>query len=113
MVARAKAVDMAGRGYFNPVNPEGFGPNQLAVAAGYRLPASYSLAAANDIEVNAAGYDTLTDTWALLLASGQITPLLGLASPYATQTQFGVGYAYVPTSTFQHYWVFEVAEPAE
>jgi uncharacterized repeat protein (TIGR01451 family) len=113
-LARDKAADMAWRGYFNSVNPEGIGPNQLAREAGYSLPLSYSVAAdGNDIEVIAAGFEAITDTWSLLLASGHITQLLGLTEPYLSQREFGVGYTYVATSPFQYYWVFVVAEPAE
>lgn len=43
-VARERAADMARRGYFSHVNPDGLGPNFLAAQAGYALPAPYSKA---------------------------------------------------------------------
>ena len=36
-VARQRAADMANRGYFDHVNPDGVGPNSLMRSAGYPL----------------------------------------------------------------------------
>src|SRR3954470_5239420 len=37
-VARSRAMDMATRGYFDHVNPDGKGANYLIEQAGYKLP---------------------------------------------------------------------------
>jgi len=56
-VARARAYDMANRGYFDHVNPDGIGPNYLVEQAGYRLPDWWGdHPSANYIEYIAAGY---------------------------------------------------------
>src|SRR5687767_12039102 len=55
-VARARAIDLARRNYFDHVNPDGHGPNYLVRQAGYSLPATYDQSArGNKIESIAAG----------------------------------------------------------
>ena len=69
-VARARAWDMATRGYFDHVNPEGWGPNALVEAAGYRLPLEYDRRrTGNDIEAAAAGYATARQAWRWFMRS--------------------------------------------
>src|SRR6185369_16155823 len=41
-VARARAMDMAKRNYFDHVNPDGNGPNYLVRQTGYQLPSFWS-----------------------------------------------------------------------
>lgn len=112
-VARQRAADMAQRGYFNHVTPEGYGPNYLVRQAGYVLPAYYSTALdANNIESIAAGHATSAATWQQWMSSpSHRTQLLGVDSFFAEQTQYGIGYAYNPNSPYQHYWVVITAKP--
>ena len=114
-VAREHAEDMAARDYFNPVNPDGFGPNYLVEQAGYELPDWYSQALdANNIESIAAGYTTPEAAWNGWLASpGHRTHVLGEDSDFfADQTNYGIGYAFAPGSQYTHYLVFISAPPA-
>lgn len=112
-VARQRAVDMAQRGYFSHVTPEGYGPNYLVRQAGYVLPSYYSTALdANNIESIAAGYATAAATWQQWMGSTpHRTQLLGLDSFFAEQTQYGIGYASNPNSPYLYYWVVIIAKP--
>lgn len=106
-VARARALDMATRGYFGHVNPDGYGPNYLVQQAGYQLPSWYDQSpTANNIESIAGGAATPTDVWNLWMSSSSHrTHLLGLDPFYAAQIDYGIGYVYVPGSPFGYYWV--------
>ncbi len=110
-VARARAQDMADRNYFGHVNPDGYGPNYLVVAAGYTLPDFYSQSLnSNNIESIAAGYASSEDTWdALLNSEHHRTHVLGLDSFYAEQTDIGIGYVSVDNSEYVRYWVIITA----
>lgn len=112
-VARARAEDMAQRSYFNHTNPDGHGPNFLVLEAGYVLPAEYSRdAVANNIESIGAGPTNASGMWdAWMASSGHRSHLLGDHDFYAAQTDFGIGYAYVPGSTYQRYWVILSSKP--
>jgi uncharacterized protein YkwD len=114
-VARERALDMGTRNYFSHTNPDGFGPNYLVKQAGYALPIWYSQKDdANNVESIAAGYSTAIAAWTgWLNSSGHRTHVLAEATFWAEQTNFGVGYAYVPGSTYTHYWVFISAHPEE
>ncbi len=114
-VARERALDMGTRNYFDHTNPDGFGPNYLVKQAGYALPAWYHQDdAANNIESIAGGHSTAAAAWAGWLNSyGHKAHVLGESTFWAEQTNFGVGYAYVPGSTYTHYWVFISAHPEE
>ncbi|HEX2079940.1 MAG TPA: CAP domain-containing protein [Longimicrobium sp.] len=113
-VARARAWDMATRGYFDHVSPDGWGPNALVEAAGYRLPPEYDRRrTGNDIEAAAAGYGTARQAWGWFMRSPlHRTHLLGLDARGRAQTEFGVGYAWRPQSRYGHYWVVLIARPA-
>lgn len=106
-VARARALDMGTRAYFSHVNPDGFGPNYLVQKAGYALPSWYDQSpTGNNIESIGAGAPTATDVWNLWMSSlPHRTHLLGLDSFFAAQTDYGIGYAYVPGSPYGYYWV--------
>jgi hypothetical protein len=106
-IARERAYDMAMRGYFSHVNPDGIGPNFLVTQAGYPLPDFYgSERSGNNIESIAAGNATVDDTWRQWMgSSGHRTHILGLKDFYAEQTDYGIGHAYVPGSRYSHYWV--------
>lgn len=112
-VARARALDMGQRAYFGHVNPDGQGPNYLARAAGYTLPAEYSTAVnSNNIESIGAGAgdaDTMWNSW--MASSKHVTHILGGNSFFAEQIEYGIGYAQVPGSPYQFYWVFISSKP--
>ncbi len=112
-VARARARDMATRGYFDHVSPDGWGPNALVEAAGYRLPPEYDRRrTGNDIEAAAAGYGTARQAWGWFMRSPlHRTHLLGLDARGLAQTEFGIGYAWRPRSRYGHYWVVLIARP--
>ena len=105
--ARAKARDMALRGYFSHTNPDGIGPNDLVRQTGYPLPDWYGSGSVNNIESIAGGYTTPELAWtAWQNSSGHRTHLLGTDSFYAGQTAYGLGYYYNEGSPLEHYWVF-------
>ncbi len=106
-VARAHALDMGTRAFFGHTNPDGIGPNWRVEAAGYLLPSWYDQPlAANNVEAAAAGYSTPSNTWNQWMNSpAHKTHILGLNSFYAEQTDYGIGYVYVPGSPYGHYWV--------
>ncbi|MBC7227706.1 MAG: CAP domain-containing protein [Thermoflexales bacterium] len=112
-VARERAEDMARRGYFSHVTPEGYGPNYLVRQAGYVLPSYYDQAPdANNIESIAAGYPSASAVWnGWMNSSGHRTHLLGLHPFFAEQVEYGVGYAYLPGSPYGYYWVVITAKP--
>jgi uncharacterized protein YkwD len=106
-VAHARAVDMGTRGYFNHVNPDGYGPNYLVRQAGYILPSYYdSSPSGNNIESIAAGYATADAAWAgWMNSTPHRTHLLGLNPFFAEQIDYGIGYAYISPSPYLNYWV--------
>lgn len=112
-VARERAEDMARRRYFSHVTPEGYGPNYLVRQAGYVLPSYYDQSpTANNIESIAGGYPTASAAWnGWMSSSGHRTHLLGLHPFFAEQVEYGIGYAYDPTSPYQYYWVVITAKP--
>lgn len=114
-VARERALDMGTRNYFGHTDPDGFGPNYLVQQAGYVLPSWYTQGNdANNIESILANYTTAADTWAgWLNSAGPRAHVLGEIQFWADQTNYGIGYAYVPGSTYKHYWVFISAPPEE
>lgn len=114
-VARERAWDMALRGYFSHVNPDGLGPNTLVERAGYSLPPTYDHAlSGNNIESAAAAYANARTAWRYFMGSSyHRTHLLGLNPLFYEQTEFGIGYAWRPNSRYGHYWVVLIARPAE
>ncbi|GIV77329.1 MAG: hypothetical protein KatS3mg050_1723 [Litorilinea sp.] len=112
-VARQRAEDMANRGYFGHVTPEGYGPNYLVMQAGFDLPDWYDLSPdGNNIESIAAGYGTAQATWEQWMgSSGHRVHLLGEHPFYREQVEFGAGYAANPNSPYVHYWVILTAPP--
>ncbi|HYX71775.1 MAG TPA: CAP domain-containing protein [Nitrososphaera sp.] len=114
-IARQKAYDMGQRNYFDHVNPDGLGPNYLVTQAGYVLPDFYGKRrSSNNIESIVAGNATPEEAWDNWMDStGHRTHLLGLTEFYAEQTEYGVGYAFVPDSRYKHYWVVITAKPGE
>lgn len=113
-VARAKAWDMANRGYEGHIDPDGHGANWLVRQAGYRLPDFYSkLPAGNNVEsLQHGGVSEVNEALRLWLTSeGHRIQLLGLDDFYWVQTNYGIGYAHVPGSRKEHYYVFISAPP--
>ena len=114
-VARARARDMALRGYFSHTNPDGEGPNLLVRRAGYSLPSWYSTSRnANNIESIGGGHTSANAVWqGWLNSSAHRTHLLGENDFYASQEAYGIGYYFNPDSPLKHYWVFISAPVAE
>ena len=113
-VARAKAADMAKRGFFSHTNPDGQGPNYLVTVAGFRLPDYYpKTGSANNIESIGAGYSGPAEVWQAWLNSHyHRIHVLGTDGFYASQHQVGIGYFYDANSYYKHYWVV-VTAPTE
>ena len=111
--ARQRALDMANRGYFDHVDPDGNGPNYYVSQAGYKLPIKWTaFRAANQVESIVAGHATAESAFAHWMTSPKhVGHLLARDIFYEDQTSFGVGHAYVPGSPFGHYWVFHSAPP--
>jgi uncharacterized protein YkwD len=114
-VARAKAMDLATRNYFDHTDPDGFGPNYYVRQAGYQLPGFYGSANdSNNIESIGAGYTTAESAWnGWLTSSGHRMHVLGEAAFWREQTNYGIGHYYDPNSGYGHYWVFLSAPPEE
>lgn len=112
-VARERARDMAQRGYFDHVTPEGYGPNYLLRKAGYPVPLRYSQnPSANNVESIGAGYVTAEGVWKGLLDSpGHRTHVLGKLPFYANQVEYGIGYA--KGGPYGHYWVVITVGPSD
>lgn len=112
-VARARAADMAARGYFSHTNPDGHGPNYLVTQAGYVLPSYYhSDPAANNIESIAAGYSKVQAVWEGWMNSEKHRiHLMAEKSFYAEQIEYGIGYYFDQNSEYEHYWVVLIARP--
>ncbi len=112
-VARARALDMGRRGYFDHVNPDGHGPNYMVRAAGYPLPAWWGTdPEANYIESIAGGRSTASATWNDWMNSPEHRDhILANTSFDAGNTSYGVGYAAVEGSPFTYYWVVITCPP--
>lgn len=113
-VARERALDMANRGYFYHVNPDGIGPNYSVKEAGYQLPEWWgNEPAANYIESIAAGYPNALAAWVAWMRSPSHRTHLLAADPfYSEQINYGVGVIDMPDSQYGHYYVVLTA-PAE
>lgn len=112
-VARARAEDMGRRKFFGHVNPDGQGPNYLVRQAGYTLPPEYSTAMnGNNIESIGAGAGDATGMWnAWMQSEKHVTHLLGQDDFFGVQTDYGIGFAQVPGSPYQFYWVVISSKP--
>jgi hypothetical protein len=112
-VARDRARDMAVRGYFAHVNPDGVAANYLVQQAGYDLPDSYGSGKSdNYIESISAGRATASEAWGDWMGSAPHKKhLMAEDSFYAEQTSVGVGFYEDPGSEYQYYWVVITAPP--
>jgi uncharacterized protein YkwD len=99
--AEAHSLDMATRGYFNNVNPEGDGPQERIISQGYNPESSG--------ENLAAGFQTaaavFTD-WKNSPGHNQIMLDQGF-------TEIGIGLAIQQDSAFERYWTTDFASPAQ
>jgi uncharacterized repeat protein (TIGR02543 family) len=112
-VARAKAQDMARRGYFDHVDPDGNGPNYMIEKAGYPLPAWWGDGRdTNYVESIAAGHSSASTTWSDFMGSPlHKRHLLGETDFQRDSTTYGVGYAADMGSKHGCYWVVLTAPP--
>ncbi len=110
-VARERAADMAKRGYFDHIDPDGHGANYLLRKAGYVLPSGYP-SDGNNLESIAAGGSTAGTTWGDWMGSPDHKKhLLGEIGFFAEQTSYGVGYYESSGSPYRYYWVVITAPP--
>ena len=114
-VARAKARDMANRGYFSHIDPDGYGSNFKIAQTGYRLPIQWlAFKSSNQGESLLAGDASPATGLTRWLASGtHRSHILALAPFYQDQTRYGVGYHHDSTSKYRHYWVLLTAPPEQ
>ncbi len=101
---RERARDMATRGYFNHVNPDGYGPNYLVRAAGYKLPDWYDKSdTANNVESIGGGYTGAHAVFQAWLSSEyHRIHVLGTVGFYAEQEEIGIGFYEDPNSPTAH-----------
>ena len=113
LVARTKALDLARRGYFAHVDPDGYGPNKAVQLTGYGLPDWWGDALdSNYIESLGGGYNSAQAAFEGWMSSpGHRRHLLAESEFYAGQTRYGVGYAELPGSPYRRYYVFLSAPP--
>lgn len=118
--AQRKAEDMARRGYFAHIDPDGRGPNRLAQAAGYPLPHWWSKKpGANNIESISAGRKGgKPNIRALIRDQGLPHPqaghrrhLLGFGRFWSRHVDIGIGIAYNRDSPYRWYFVVHTAQP--
>lgn len=114
-VARSRAEDLGTYNYFSHINHQGYGPNYLVQAASYRLPQEYSQAVdGNNIESLGAGPDNADSMWGAWANSDKHrVHLLGLNEFFVEQIDYGIGFARVPSSDYQYYWVVIIARPGQ
>jgi len=106
-VAEAHAADMAERGYFDHINPDGINANGRVIDAGYPLPYAYD---ANSIESIAAGHQTVQEAWDAWMGSPpHRAHLLAEDDFFVDQVYVGVGHVFVEGSEYGHYWVVVTA----
>jgi uncharacterized protein YkwD len=90
--ARVHSIDMANRGFFDHINPEGESPGDRIQQAGY----SYFTAGEN-IAAGQTSPEEVVAGW--LDSPGHCMNIL---SP--DFAEIGVGYVFAPQSAFPHYW---------
>ncbi|MES2438985.1 MAG: CAP domain-containing protein [Verrucomicrobiota bacterium] len=113
LVARQRAADMARRGYFDHVNPDGHGANYLVRRAGFLLPAEYdSSRSGNNIESIGMSTGSPRQIAALWLKSpAHRVHVLGELGFYEQQTAVGVGIVRSSRPPHFKYHVFLSAPP--
>ena len=119
--AQRKAEDMARRGYFDHVDPEGYGMNYFIAQAGYELhPLCLQDRSDNFWESIAAGSDSPTESIIQLINDGVNSTdltygghrvhLLGMGDNYANCEDIGIGFARNPNSRYRYYCVVLIAK---
>jgi len=119
--AQRKAEDMARRGYFDHVDPEGYGMNYFIQQAGYELhPLCLDDRSNNFWESIAAGSSTPVASIIQLINdgvnstdltyAGHRVHLLGMSDNYADCDDIGIGFAYAPNSRYRYYCVVLIAK---
>lgn len=112
-VARAKAHDIAARDYEGHVDPDGVGPNQLVINAGYKLPKWWGdKKDANFIESLTAGNLKAAHAWSSWLGSPSHRAHVLGEGFYKDQVNVGVGLAHVEGSHWGRYWIL-LSAPVE
>jgi uncharacterized protein YkwD len=112
--AQSKVLDMAVREYEGHTDPDGDGPNRLVEEFGYQLPDWYNPKQnANSVEsLLWGGTGDHNNAWSIWLGSPpHRIHLLGQNKFYGEQTNYGVGYVYVPGSRLGHYYAVISAPP--
>lgn len=101
---------MAARGYVAHTNPDGYGPDWLVEQAGFLFPYKVGKTG-NTIESINAGYPTAQESFNGFMDSPpHKRHLLGEHEFFRKQTYYGVGYAYLESSQWKHYWCILIAE---
>jgi hypothetical protein len=115
-VARQRALDLGRRNYVGHIDPDGYGPNQAVLAAGYGLPEWWgpqTTIASNNVESLGFGYGgnvkSIFNAW--LDSPSHRKHMLAESNFFKNQTRFGVGYARVPNSLHTDYFVLITAPP--
>jgi uncharacterized protein YkwD len=110
-VARARAEDMATRGYVDHTNPDGYAANYFVRQAGYALPSWWPSANnANFIESIAPGRANAQAAFSALVGDvAHRNHILAENQLYANQTNYGVGYAV--GGPYGNVWVVLTAPP--
>ena len=116
-VAQAKAVDMATRGYFGHVDPDGNGMNIKIAKAGYSLLSDWTTPRSqNFFESLGAGYRDINDAIKNLIIDAD-TPSLGHRLHLLGQGDFwnncydiGIGEAKISGAPYPSYYSFIIAK---
>jgi uncharacterized protein YkwD len=112
-MARARARDMATRGYFHHRDPDGVGPNDFLRRHGFALPSSYPSGSANTVEAIVGGYSDPDEVWSELLGSAlHRAHMLGEEPTFLEQDRFGIGYVREWNTPQVDFWVVLIARHA-
>ena len=117
LAARNKVTDMATRGYFDHVDPEGDGMNIKIHEAGYLLDSLFITDRSNNFfESLAAGNATAVEAIQTLIIDKGLQPpghrnhLLGITPFYAGCYDIGIGFVKVPGAQFSSYCCVLIAK---
>lgn len=107
-VARARAMSMATRRYFDHVDPDGYGPNRLVQLAGYALPVLWGVEPdGNFIESIGAGSSTASGAFTNWMNSPtHRAHLMAEDQLHLDQIRYAVAFVDVPGSQMRRYQVF-------
>ena len=110
--AGKKALDMAKRGYFGHVDPEGYGMNYHINKSGYKLiPAFLKNKSANNFESIAYGPGTGEDAIRILIldegvpSKGHRNHLLGIGAWDSSLVDIGIGFAVIEKNGRKQFYV--------